>query len=68
LRINDFEWDEGNSLHLELGHGISQEETEEVFAYAPFYRKTPEGHYAVFGPTFDGRYITSVFDLKIIPY
>jgi hypothetical protein len=35
LRINDFEWDEGNALHLQLGHGIVPEETEEVFANNP---------------------------------
>ena len=64
MRINDFEWDEGNSLHLELGHGISQEEVEEVFAYDPFFRRTKKGHYAVFGPTFEGRYLTIVFELK----
>ena len=58
LRIVDFEWDEGNSLHLQLGHGIEPEEAEEVFANKPFYRKTKKGHYAVFGPTLDGRYLT----------
>ena len=64
MRITDFEWDEGNSMHLELGHGISQEEAEEVFANAPFFRKTKKGHYAVFGSTFAGRYLTIVFELK----
>ena len=64
MRINDFEWDEGNSLHLELGHGISQEEVEEVFADIPFFRKTKKEHYVVFGPTFEGRYLTIVFELK----
>lgn len=64
MRINDFEWDEGNSLHLELGHGIRQEEAEEIFAYAPFFRRTKKGHYAVFGPTSAGRFLTIIFDLK----
>ena len=59
-----FEWDEGNSLHLQLGHGIEPEEAEEVFANKPFYRKTKRGHYAVFGPTLDGRYLTIIFELK----
>jgi len=40
LRIVDFEWDEGNSLHLQLGHGIEPEEVEDVFANKPFFRKT----------------------------
>ena len=64
LRILDFEWDDGNSLHLQLGHGISPEEAEEVFAHKPFFRKTKKGHYAVFGPTSEGRYLTIVFELQ----
>lgn len=64
MRINNFEWDEGNALHLQLGHGISLEEAEEVFANNPLFRRTKKGHYAVFGPTFDGRYLTIVFELK----
>jgi len=64
LRISDFEWDDGNALHIQLRHGISPEEAEEVFANKPLFRKTKKGHYAVFGPTFDGRYLTIVFELK----
>jgi len=64
LQINEFEWDEGNALHLQLGHGIMPEEAEEVFANKPFFRRTKKGHYAVFGPTFGGRYLTIVFELK----
>ncbi len=60
----DFEWDEGNSLHLQLGHGIEPEEAEEVFANEPFYGRTEGGPYAVLGPTFHGRYLTIVFELK----
>jgi uncharacterized protein len=65
LRIVDFEWDEGNPLHLQLGHGIELEEAEEIFANKPLFRKTRKGHYAAFGPTFDGRYLTVVFELKL---
>jgi uncharacterized DUF497 family protein len=64
LRISDFEWDEGNAVHLELGHGIEPEEVEEVFATSPVFRRTKRGHYAAFGPTTEGRYLTIVFDLK----
>ena len=64
MRINDFEWDEGNALHLQLGHGITPEEAEEVFADNPLFRRTKKEHYAVFGPTFEGRYLTIVFELK----
>jgi uncharacterized DUF497 family protein len=64
LKIYDFEWDEANALHLQLGHGIEPEEGEEVFANSPLYRKTKKGHYAVFGPTLEGRNLTVVFELK----
>ena len=40
MRINEFEWDDGNVLHIELGHGIKPEEAEEVFAVKPLFRKT----------------------------
>lgn len=64
LRIRGFEWDDGNVLHLELGHGIKPEEAEEVFAVKPLFRKTKRGHYVAMGPTLDGRYLTVVFELK----
>jgi uncharacterized protein len=64
LRIVDFEWDEGNSLHLQMGHGISPEEAEEVFAIKPVLRRTRKRHYVAFGVTAEGRYLTIVFELK----
>ena len=64
MRISDFEWDEGNVLHLELGHGISPEEAEEVFAHRPLFKRTKQKHYAAFGLTAAGRYLTIVFELK----
>jgi len=64
LRIDDFEWDEDNSLHIQLGHGIAPEEVEEAFAYKPLFRKTKKGHYAAFGQTLERRFITVVFELK----
>ena len=64
MRISDFEWDEGNALHLELGHGIEPQEAEEVFANRPLFRRTKKGHYVAFGPTSAGRYLTVVFELK----
>jgi hypothetical protein len=64
VRISEFEWDEGNVLHLELGHGITPEEAEEVFAHTPLFRRTKKKHYAAFGPTGAGRYLTVVFELK----
>ena len=64
MRIVDFEWDEGNSLHLQMGHGISPEEAEEVFAKRPFFRRTKKGHLVAFGVTSGGRYLSVVFELK----
>ncbi len=64
MRITDFEWDEGNCLHLQLGHGIEPEEAEEVFANNPLFRRTKKGHYAAFGPTSEGRYLVVIFALK----
>jgi uncharacterized protein len=64
VKISGFEWDDGNSLHIELGHGIWPEEAEEVFAANPFFRKTKRGHYVAMGPTVGGRYLTLVFEMK----
>ncbi len=64
MRISEFEWDDGNILHLALGHGIEPEEAEEVFAEAPLYRKTKRGHYAAFGPTSAGRLLVILFEIK----
>jgi uncharacterized DUF497 family protein len=59
--ISGFEWDEGNVVHLALGHGI---EAEEVFAVSSLYCRTKRGHYAAFGPTRVGRLLVVVFAMK----
>jgi hypothetical protein len=64
LHIFDIEWDEGNALHLQMRHGISPDEAEEVFVRRPVFRRTKKGHYAAFGPASEGRYLTLVFELK----
>ena len=64
MRIKEFEWDDGNVLHIELGHGIEPEEAEEVFAVKPLFRKTKRNHYVAMGPTLEGRYLSVVFELK----
>jgi hypothetical protein len=64
VRIKEFEWDDGNVLHIELGHGIEPEEAEEVFAVKPLFRKTKRNHYVAMGPTLEGRYLSVVFELK----
>ncbi len=64
MRIQDFEWDEGNELHLALGYGIEPGEAEEVFVVSPLFRKTKRGHYAVFGPAMSGRLLVIVFQVN----
>lgn len=64
MKIAEFEWDEGNSQHIALGHGIEPAEAEEVFALNPLFRKTKRGHYAAMGPTLDGRYLVLIFKMK----
>ena len=64
MRISGFEWDEGNVLHLALGHGIEAEEAEEVLAVSPLYGKTKRGHYAAFGPSRAGRLLVVIFEMK----
>jgi len=64
MRIAAFEWDDGNVLHLALGHGIEPEEAEKIFVVAPLFRKTRRSHYAVFGPTQAGRLLVIVFEMK----
>lgn len=65
MRISEFEWDDGNVLHLALGHGIEPEEAEEVFALTPLFRKTRREHYVAFGPTRAGRLLVIVFEKKV---
>lgn len=64
MRISRLEWDDGNILHLALGHGIEPEEAEQVFAGWPLYKKTRRGHYAAFGSTEAGRLLVIVFETK----
>ena len=64
MRITDFEWDDGNELHLALGHGIEPEEAEEVLALSPLVKKTKKGHYAAFGRTAAGRLLVIVFEIR----
>ncbi len=64
MRIKDFEWDDGNELHLALGHGIEPEEAEQVLALSPLVRKTKLGHYAAFGRTAAGRLLVIVFETR----
>lgn len=62
LKIKGFEWDENNTVHLELKHGVTPEEAEEVFAVKPLFRKTKhKGRYSALGRTSDGRFLHVIF-------
>lgn len=61
MRISGFDWDDGNVLHLALGHGIEPEAAEEVFAIAPLFHRTRRGHYAAFGRAGSGRLLVVIF-------
>jgi hypothetical protein len=64
MRISEFEWNDGDILHLALHHGIEPEEAEEAFAVTPIFRKTKRGHYTAFGPTRSGRLLVVVFEYQ----
>ena len=64
MRVKGFEWDDGNILHIALGHGIEPEEAEEVLALSPLIRRTKRGHYAAFGRTRSGRLLVIVFEKR----
>jgi uncharacterized DUF497 family protein len=64
MNISAFEWDDGNILHLALGHGIEPEEAEEVFTTPSMVRKTKKGHYAACGQTISDRLLVIVFEIK----
>lgn len=64
MQISEFEWDDGNVLHLALRHGIGVEEAEEVFAVSPLFRRTKQRHYAAFGRSRSGRLLVIIFERK----
>ena len=61
---DDFDWDEGNEEKLLLRHFVRPEEVEQVFFGGPVVRRAQEAYVAV-GPTFDGRWLLIVFELRV---
>lgn len=66
-----FEWDEGNSLKSAAKHGVTPEETEEVFLLgqaAPLgvqvSPEAPEERLGIVGPNYTGRILQVVFTLR----
>lgn len=68
MKINTFDWDEANVLHIALKNGITSQEAEEVFAISPLFKRTRKGHYAAFGRTAAGRFLVVVFEIKSSKY
>ena len=62
MKINSFDWDNGNTEHI-ARHNVSIDEAEEAFIDALF-RKGREGRLLVYGVTDSGRFILVVAVLK----
>ena len=61
IDVNDFEWD-NNNIRKPLAHGVSPEETEEVFYNHLMVRRTRFKRYLALGTTDAGRYLTIIFE------
>jgi len=64
LIIKEFEWDEMNASHIELRHGITPEEVEEIFVQRYVLLKAKYGRYNALGRTFSGRLLSVIFEYK----
>jgi len=64
LLIKGFEWDEVNISHIELQHGATPDEVEEVFAQKYVLLKAKYGRYNALGYTFSGRLLSIIFERK----
>ena len=64
MKIKDFEWDEDNIVHIEMRHGVTPGEAEQVFTENPHYVRDKHGNYAALGPTEEGRYLVIIFEKK----
>ena len=62
--IKDFEWDETNVSHIELKHGVTPEEVEELFTGRYTLLKARYGRYNALGYTLSGRLLSVIFEYK----
>lgn len=71
MKINSLIWLPEVIEKLEVKHGITVEEVEEVFELGPVYRRGPRGKrrgenlYMAYGQTQAGRYLFIVFVYKL---
>lgn len=59
----EFDWDEGNEIHLIERHDVYPEEAEQVFYNGVHVRRGRTVHYA-YGQDDAGRYLFLVFELR----
>lgn len=70
IRIDGFEWDDGNSRKNVDKHGVSQSETEQIFFNAPLLvvedprHSAEEPRFHALGKTDDGRRLHVTFTVR----
>ena len=64
MKIESFEWDDGNEQHILQRHGIRREEVEEVFYIEPYFKKGRDNTKYCYGQTEVGRYLFVVYLYK----
>jgi len=63
MKINEFDWDRNNVVHI-ARHGVDAEEVVEVIFNKPIYLKTKLKRYIALGITKAGRYLFVVMKIK----
>ena len=64
MQIKGFDWDEVNTSHIELRHGVKPEEAEEVFIQKYLLLKAKYGRYNALGYTLAGRLLSVIFEYQ----
>ena len=64
MKIDGFEWDEGNIVKNIIGHSTYPDEIEEAFYNKHKLRKTKQERYLLYGETDPGRHLLVVFVVK----
>ena len=64
MRIDSFDWDAGNRVHI-ARHSVMSYEVEEVILFdRPIYLKGPNDRYYLYGVADSGRYLFVVFAVR----
>jgi uncharacterized DUF497 family protein len=59
----DFDWDDGNALHIIAAHDVYPDEAEQVFYNGAYVRRVGK-RYRVYGQDNAGRYLFIVCELR----